>query len=371
MSKRSVLTQLALMAVLAGGVHSVAMAAAQRTFVASNGSDANPCSLANPCRSFNTAIGQTLVDGEVIVLDSAGYGTATISQAVSINAPPGIYAGVSVFSGVGITVSAGAGKVTLRGLTINNVQTGTTGIAFNSGAVLYLDNVVVTNFPTAGLSANVGVNSSLFVTNSTFHDNGTGALLNATAGTLTVSIDQTLFARNGVGRRPSRRHRRHDPWLDTHRRHDRALGRADDRREDLEGRGPRLHDRRQQRHRRGRRVGRRRAGAGQPGQLADFGQRDRDPSNRRRQFGVRLRQHDHPQHHRPRLRDLRHRGVRHRQPPRQQHQSKRVLVDGTQAVAGATACPARKRPTSDRHDCGALARAAGRAMSRGGAYGRI
>ena len=199
MSKRYVLTQLALMAVLAGGVHSVAMAAAQRTFVASNGSDANPCSLTNPCRSFNTAIGQTLVDGEVIVLDSAGYGTATISQAVSINAPPGIYAGVSVCSGVGITVSAGAGKVTLRGLTINNVQTGTTGIAFNSGAVLYVDNVVVTNFPTAGLSANVGVNSSLYVANSTFHDNGTGALLNATAGTLTVSIDHTLFARNNVG----------------------------------------------------------------------------------------------------------------------------------------------------------------------------
>jgi hypothetical protein len=199
MSKRSILTQLALMAVLAGGMHSVATAAAQRTFVASSGSDANPCTLVNPCRSFGYAVGQTLLDGEVIVLDSAGYGPATISQAVSINAPPGIYAGVSVFSGVGIAVNAGAGKVTLRGLTINNVQTGTTGIAFNSGAVLYLDNIVVTNFPTAGLSANVGVNGSLFVTDSTFHDNGTGALLSAATGTLTVSIDRTLFARNGVG----------------------------------------------------------------------------------------------------------------------------------------------------------------------------
>ncbi len=162
MSNRSNLTRLTLTAVLVGGVASDAMAAAQRTFVASNGSDANPCSLVNPCRSFDHAVGQTLPDGEVIVLDSAGYGTATISQAVSIIAPPGIYAGVSVFSGVGITVNASAGKVTLRGLTINNVQTGTTGIAISSGAAVYLDNVVVTNFPTAGLSANVGVNSSLY-----------------------------------------------------------------------------------------------------------------------------------------------------------------------------------------------------------------
>ena len=49
-----------------------AAATLQRTFVASTGADANPCSLVAPCRSFGAAITQTSPGGEVIVLDSAG-----------------------------------------------------------------------------------------------------------------------------------------------------------------------------------------------------------------------------------------------------------------------------------------------------------
>ena len=201
MLKRSVLTPLALMAALASGWAPQAMAAAaQRTFVASTGNDVNACTLALPCRSFGVAIAQTLAGGEVIVLDSAGYGPATISQPVSIIAPPGIYAGVSVFSGTGLTVSAGAGKVTLRGLSINSLNAAATvGISFLSGTALYLDNLTITNFPTAGISASVAASSGLFLTNSSIHDNGKGAALGASSGILTVSIESTLFARNGTG----------------------------------------------------------------------------------------------------------------------------------------------------------------------------
>ena len=104
----------------------------------------------------------------------------TVSQPVSIIAPPGIYAGISVTAGgVGLTVNAGSGKVTLRGLSINNITGGTSGISFQSGASLYVDNVTVTNFPSAGLAANVGATSSVHVTNSTFRDNGTGAVFSA------------------------------------------------------------------------------------------------------------------------------------------------------------------------------------------------
>lgn len=198
MLKRSYLTQLALMAVLAGGVATDAAAAAQRTFVSSTGSDSAACSLAFPCRSFDAAIAQTLLGGEVIVLDSAGYGPAVISQSVSIIAPPGVYGGVTVFSGTGLVVSPGSGNVTLRGLTINSIG-GTVGISFTTGAALYVDQVIVTNFPTAGLAASVGSSSRVFVTNSQFNDNGTGASFTASAGTLTVSIDGTLFARNTTG----------------------------------------------------------------------------------------------------------------------------------------------------------------------------
>ena len=61
-----------------------AYALSNRTFVSGNGSDANPCSLAAPCRSFAGALAQTSPGGEIAVLDTAGYGAVTIGQAVSI-----------------------------------------------------------------------------------------------------------------------------------------------------------------------------------------------------------------------------------------------------------------------------------------------
>src|SRR6266571_6657569 len=86
-----------------------AAALAQRTFVsAATGNDANPCTRTAPCRNFAAAIAQTQSGGEVVVLDSGGYGTVTITQAVSLVAPAGVYAGISVFSGTGITVNAGS-----------------------------------------------------------------------------------------------------------------------------------------------------------------------------------------------------------------------------------------------------------------------
>src|SRR4029450_1625619 len=103
-----------------GGLSTVAAGTTQRTFVAHDGVDNPACSLAAPCRGFTAALAATSANGDVIVLDSAGYGTVTIAKAVSIIAPAGIYAGISVSSGNGVTVNAGASdKVVLRGLTIN------------------------------------------------------------------------------------------------------------------------------------------------------------------------------------------------------------------------------------------------------------
>jgi hypothetical protein len=172
--------------------------AAQRTFVASTGNDANPCSLGAPCRTFGQAISQTASAGEVIVLDSAGYGGVVISQPVSIIAPDGVYAGISVFSGAGITINAGSGVVTLRGLALNSLG-GTIGVDYQSGARLYLDNVVITNFTTAGVRANLTASGGLYVRESALRDNAVGLTASATAGTATVDIESTSFERNNVG----------------------------------------------------------------------------------------------------------------------------------------------------------------------------
>jgi hypothetical protein len=129
------------------GLSLPATAAVQRTFVASTGSDAFPCSLTQPCRGFAAALVQTNPGGEIIVLDSAGYGPVTINKAVSIIAPAGIYAGITAGSGNGIVVNAPGGHVILRGLEINGLGTSTgSGILHQAGASLEIDRCTVSGF---------------------------------------------------------------------------------------------------------------------------------------------------------------------------------------------------------------------------------
>lgn len=109
---RNLSNRLAVAAVAAIAAATVATdtlaAPAQRTFVRSDGADANTCSIAQPCRSFAAALGKTAAEGEIIVLDSAGYGAVIINQSVAIIAPSGIYAGISVFSDDGIAINGDA-----------------------------------------------------------------------------------------------------------------------------------------------------------------------------------------------------------------------------------------------------------------------
>src|SRR5215470_2236422 len=117
-----------------------AYALSNRTFVSGTGNDANPCSLSAPCRSFAGAIAQTSPGGEVAVLDTAGYGQVTIGKAVSIVNEEGVEAGITVTSGDGITITAGATDVVnLRGLTIVGAG-GFNGITFVSGGAMNIQN---------------------------------------------------------------------------------------------------------------------------------------------------------------------------------------------------------------------------------------
>src|SRR5215831_15892668 len=117
---RRVVFALLLAVVLLAVALPVMAATAPRTFVASYGNDTHPCTLTQPCRGFVTAAAKTSAGGEVIVLDSAGYGRVQLFQSISIIAPPGVYAGISVDVDAGVTVddSGSGAAVTLRGLTI-------------------------------------------------------------------------------------------------------------------------------------------------------------------------------------------------------------------------------------------------------------
>src|SRR5512132_401006 len=120
-SKRLTWTTLLILA-WSVGLSRDAGALANRVFVsARSGNDANACNnIATPCQTLTGAVAQLNPGGEAIVLDSGGYGAVTITQAVTIEAPPGVLAFVHPSSGVAITVNAGGSDVVvLRGLVLN------------------------------------------------------------------------------------------------------------------------------------------------------------------------------------------------------------------------------------------------------------
>ncbi|HEY8131773.1 MAG TPA: proprotein convertase P-domain-containing protein, partial [Thermoanaerobaculia bacterium] len=125
-----------------------------RTFVSTQGSDANPCIPTLPCRTFGRALDATFYGGEIIVLKSGGYGPVTIAKAITIVTPDGVYAGlVASAGGNGITINATPGDViTLKGLTLNGVGGGANGIQVSNGAAVELSNLVINGF-TTGISA--------------------------------------------------------------------------------------------------------------------------------------------------------------------------------------------------------------------------
>ena len=130
----------------------LAYAQPQRTFVsAQTGNDANTvnnCSVTQPCRNFNAAIGVVNAGGEVVALDSGGYGLTTISKAVTLTGPTGVYAAITALTAgsSAITVSAAStDTVVLRGLTLTGLG-GQTGINVTSVGNLHVEGCVISGF---------------------------------------------------------------------------------------------------------------------------------------------------------------------------------------------------------------------------------
>jgi len=140
------------LAILSIGAALPARALANRVFVsARSGNNLNACDNINtPCQTFAGAVTQLFPDGEVIVLDSGGYGAVTITQGVTIEAPAGVTAFIHPASGHAITVTAAfTDKVTLRGLTLNGGTS--SGILVVSVGTLNVENCVITGFSLVGI----------------------------------------------------------------------------------------------------------------------------------------------------------------------------------------------------------------------------
>lgn len=172
MNVRRVLSTVLMMALFSA----VAIAQAPvRTWVSTTGSDSNPCSRTSPCRNFAAAITAVAAGGEVVVLESGGYGAVTVSKAVAIISPPGIHAAVAPTAGNAVTVEAGSGDVVvLRGLYLNS-QGAENGIRLNSAKALHVENLVIAGF-VGGRGIMATSAADLFVKDSVVRKNGNAGI---------------------------------------------------------------------------------------------------------------------------------------------------------------------------------------------------
>jgi len=164
-----------------------------RAFVSVRGVNTDPCSYLQPCRTFGRALEVLQAGGEIVVLDSGGYGAATINKSCSIFVPLGIHASVSPASGDGLIIAAGAtDTVLIRGLNMS-AKGGVNGINVTSVGVLYVDNCQISNFSADGIRF-TAPNALLVVKDTEIRDAGMAGLYLANADPIKAFVTRCNFS---------------------------------------------------------------------------------------------------------------------------------------------------------------------------------
>lgn len=193
---------LAVLTLVVGAV-TIANAQPQRTFVASFGNDANNCAAqTTPCRTFQRGHDTVAIDGEVVALDSGGYGTITITKGVTLIGT-GVSASLTSNSFVNaITVAVappapGTRRVVLRDLRVQGRELGNIGINVTDVGTLYIQDCTIERFTGHGIHWGTSTQGRLVVSDSTSRDNGESGLEVEASVRTRVSIDDSRFVRNG------------------------------------------------------------------------------------------------------------------------------------------------------------------------------
>jgi len=177
---------------------SIAQAQMTQTFVSAQmGDDSNDCNLAKPCRTFNHAVNQVNAGGEVTALDSGDYLPFTISKSVTVQAAPGVYAGITSTVGPAVVITSGAtgGVVVLRGLTLNGLG-GNLGISSQHQVTLQVENCVINGFSNIGI---IFLGGQLFVKDTVVRNSGShGINLTSASFKITASIDHCQLEKNSL-----------------------------------------------------------------------------------------------------------------------------------------------------------------------------
>jgi hypothetical protein len=170
-----------------------------RAYLAPTGVDTNPCTLPAPCRLLPAALAAVADGGEIWMLDSANYNTATVTidKSVSILAVPGAVGSVLAIGGRAITITAASLKVALRNLVIVPLAGGggTHGVYMTGASSLTIEDSLIANLPQHGVW--VAGTGTLKITNTILRNNGSYAVMAQNGAN--VSISGAKMLGNGAG----------------------------------------------------------------------------------------------------------------------------------------------------------------------------
>lgn len=209
MKQRLVLSTFAVLTLLLAAT-APAFAQATRTWVSGVGDDANPCSRTAPCKTFAGAISKTAPAGEINVLDPGGFGAVTITKPITISSW-GFEAGVLVSgtNGIVVNVPNATDAVILRGLDIEGLGTGLSGVTVLTGGNVTVEKSTINNFTVSGINfAPTVAGSQLHVSDTVIRNNGIfttpasgqGVFVN-TSVAVTATLDNVRLERNAAGLR--------------------------------------------------------------------------------------------------------------------------------------------------------------------------
>lgn len=158
-------------------------------WVSGSGVDTNAGTFGAPKRTWTAALAAVSAGGIITALDSADFGSASITFAVALR---------NGFSSGTIAIAAGATDV----VSLSNIQMfgagSATGVSFSSGGALVMDRCDIENYSVAGVSFTPSGNSVASVSNTTCAGCGGGVLVAPqTGGVAQIAFRNTSCVRSG------------------------------------------------------------------------------------------------------------------------------------------------------------------------------
>jgi hypothetical protein len=171
-----------------------------RVFVSGTGLDTNPCTTAQPCRTFQHAHDIAAANGEIDVLDPAGYGALMISKGISIQAHGfgGITQAAAGGNAIAIDVITGD-PVTINGLLIDGGGIGQVGIWIRSGLSVQILNCVVRHFTFGIYEQTVNGGANLLIEDTIASDNSSVGIyvsVSVSIATVTATLNRITANNN-------------------------------------------------------------------------------------------------------------------------------------------------------------------------------